>query len=86
MEGGRDLSEPNRSPGVDPMDWVEHARNHAMLPAIRKIFFYLPKWMDGNESGVGPSEIFFSLLATVIICASVYIPWYLRQKAAKKNK
>lgn len=57
-----------------------------MLPAARKFFFHLPKWMDGNESGVGPSEIFFSLLATAIICAAVYIPWHLRQKAAQKNK
>jgi hypothetical protein len=57
-----------------------------MLVATRTFFFHLPKWMDGSESGVGPSEIFFSLLATAVICASVYIPWHLRQKAAKKNE
>lgn len=57
-----------------------------MILAAKTVFFRLPKMMDGSESAVGPAEVFFSLLATVVICASVYIPWYLRQKKSKTDK
>jgi uncharacterized protein YecE (DUF72 family) len=56
-----------------------------MLPA-ETVLFQLPKWMDSRESSLGPSEVFFCCLATVVICACVYLPWYLRQKKAKKNQ
>ena len=43
-------------------------------------WFYLPSWMDNLSSGVGPAEVFFSILAAIIITVAVYTPWYLRQK------
>ena len=57
-----------------------------MILATQTVLFRLPKWMDGSESAVGPAELFFSLLATAIICCAVYIPWHLRQKKSKVEK
>jgi hypothetical protein len=57
-----------------------------MISAAQTVLFRLPKWMDGSESAVGPAEVFFSLLATAIICCAVYIPWHLRQKKSKAQK
>ena len=48
-------------------------------------WFHFPAWMDDLGSGVGPSEMFFSCLAAVIITVSVYTPWYLRQKREKND-